>query len=79
MMELRQQGDIPTHVALTDVTFPESECRRFAAPSSNFPIVMEIIFSRIKKYSGSRHGVSIDRYRFGPWSPESSGTYRLRA
>jgi hypothetical protein len=43
MMELRQQGDIPTRVVLTDVTFPESERRRFAAPSSSFPIVMAII------------------------------------
>jgi hypothetical protein len=49
MMELRQQGDIPTHVVLTDVTLPERERRHFAAPSSNFPIVMEITVQN-KKY-----------------------------
>jgi len=33
MMELRQQRDIPFHFAVIDVTFPEDERRRFAAPS----------------------------------------------
>jgi hypothetical protein len=33
MMELRQRGDIPIHFVVTDVIFPESERRGFAAPA----------------------------------------------